>query len=83
MIWARGCIHCKEDPALCASAVVGAWDVDSLVDDVIYVLLCISRGSMGMSTINSKPCPKGNDQALIWCGEVIGVPAIVVEDCVC
>ena len=37
MIRARGCIHCKESGALCASDMVGAWDVDSQVDDVIYV----------------------------------------------
>jgi hypothetical protein len=37
MIRVRGCIHCKEGSALCASDVVGAWDVDSQVDDVIYV----------------------------------------------
>ena len=43
MIPAQGCIHCKEDSALCASDVVGVGDVDSQVDDVIYVdVLCPS-----------------------------------------
>ena len=37
MIWVCGCIHCKEDGALCASNVVGAGDVNIQVDDVIYV----------------------------------------------
>ncbi len=37
MIWARGCIHCKEGGTLYAGDVVGAGEVNSQVDDVIYV----------------------------------------------
>ena len=37
MIQVHGCIHCNEGGAHRASNVVGAWDVYSQVDDVIYV----------------------------------------------
>ena len=59
MIWACGCIHCKEGSGLCTSNMVGAGDVDSQVDDVINVDVVCPSGLMGMSTIKSEPCPKG------------------------
>jgi hypothetical protein len=37
MIWARGCIHCKEGSSLCASDVVIAGDVDNRADNVIDI----------------------------------------------
>ncbi len=52
MIWLSGCIDCEEGGSLSLSKVVGPGDVDSEVDDVIYLDIMHLVVVMGMSKIN-------------------------------
>ncbi len=92
LIQPSGCIDGKEGGSLSLSNVVSPGDVDSEVDDVVNVDIMHPAGVDGdvnnqLSALTKRDviveeCLLRN-QMLVWSRQVVGVPAVIVQDCVC
>jgi hypothetical protein len=92
VIWLSDCIDGKKGDSLSSSNVVRPGDVDGEVDDVIYVDIMHPTGVDGdvdnqlraltKRDVIVKECLLRN-QMLVWSRQVVGVPAVIVQDCIC
>jgi hypothetical protein len=92
MIWSSSDVDGKEGGHFSTGNVVCPEDVDCQVDDVIDVEAVHPAGVDG--DVNNQLCSFGKrgvvvkghslwNQMLVWGKEVVGVPVVGVQDCIC